>query len=170
MRILVSTLVAASLLGAPIASAQCVNPADATALEVTGLKTRLMVAALTCQANDKYDAFVTRFRPELVSQERALGTYFNRGHGRNGTKQKDDYVTQLANSESQIGNRQGTLFCNRSLPIFEEVMALRSTQELQAYAGAKSVSQPIPAAGCTGNERPAPAAASARRSTARHRS
>ena len=148
MRTLFSGLVAAGLLISPFAAAQCVRPADNSAFEVTGLKTRLMVTALTCQANDKYDAFIVKYRPELVNQDRALNGYFSRVHGRNSSKQRDDYVTQLANSESQVGTRQGSLFCNQNLPIFEEVMQLRSTSELPAYAGAKSVSQPVAVAGC----------------------
>ncbi len=149
MRILPG-LVAACLLTSSLAQAQCLRPADNTAFEVTGLKTRLMVTALTCQANEKYDAFIVKYRPELVNQDRALNGYFSRVHGRAGTKQRDDYVTQLANSEAAVGTRQGSLFCNQNLPIFEEVMALRGVAELPAYAGAKAVGQPVAATACGG--------------------
>ncbi len=141
-------LVAASFLISHLAQAQCLRPADNTAFEVTGLKTRLMVTALTCQANDKYDAFIVKYRPELVTEDKALNSYFARVHGRAGTKQRDDYVTQLANSEAAVGTRQGSLFCNQNLPIFEEVMALRGMNELPAYAGAKAVGQPVVATAC----------------------
>lgn len=165
MRILPG-FIAACLFTSHIAAAQCLRPAETTAFEVTGLKTRLMVTALTCGANDKYDAFIVRYRPELVNEDRALNSYFNRVHGRAGTKQRDDYVTQLANSEASVGTRQGSLFCNQNLPIFEEVMSLRGTTELPAYAGAKAVSQPVAATSCNGIERetaPAPAQRRSRR-------
>ncbi len=164
MRIL-SGLIAASLFTTHIAAAQCVRPADTTAFEVTGLKTRLMVTALTCGANEKYDAFIVKYRPELQTEDRALNSYFNRVHGRAGTKQRDDYVTQLANAESTAGTRQGSLFCNQNLPIFEEVMALRGTTELPAYAGAKAVGQPVATTSCGANEREP--ATTARRRTRR---
>lgn len=152
MRLLSSALVMAGLLASHVAAAQCVRPADNAALEVTGLKTRLMVTALTCQADTKYNEFVTRYRPELTSEDRALNGYFSRVHGRSSAKFRDDYVTQLANNESQTGIRQGSLFCSQNLPIFDEVMALRSGAELANYAGAKSVGQPFAVAGCGGAE------------------
>lgn len=148
MRLFGSALVIAGVLSGQIAAAQCVRPADTSAFEVTGLKTRLMVTALTCKSDNSYNEFVGRYRPELTREDGNLNSYFSRVHGRNGPKFRDDYVTQLANSESQTGLRQGSLFCNQNLPIFEEVMALRNGTELENYAGAKSVSQPIAISGC----------------------
>ena len=37
-----------------------------------------MVTALTCGADERYNAFVTKYRPELTAQDRALGSYFTR--------------------------------------------------------------------------------------------
>ena len=163
MRLSLSLLVAAGVLTGQMAAAQCLQPADRQALDVAGLKTRLVVTALSCQADAQYNAFVTKYRPQLVVEDRALNSYFTRVHGRAGTKQRDDYVTQLANSESQMGQRQGGLFCSHNLPVFEEVMSLRSATELPAYAGAKQVAQPIPAVACTGTERPTPTRPTRRR-------
>ena len=148
MRAFSSALVIAGLLSGHMAAAQCVRPADTTAFEVTGLKTRLMVTALTCQSDARYNEFVGRYKTELTNEDRNLNGYFSRVHGRNGSKFRDDYVTQLANSESQTGLKQGSLFCNQNLPIFDEVMALRGGTELANYAGAKSVGQPIAVGGC----------------------
>ncbi len=148
MRISFSALLAAGLLTGQMAMAQCVRPTDTAAFDIAGLKTSLMVTALTCNANAKYDAFVLKYRPELVNTDKALGNYFSRAHGRQGRTRQDDYVTQLANSQSQTGLRQGTLFCNHNLPIFDEVMSLRGTGELQDYAAARSVAQPIAFTSC----------------------
>jgi hypothetical protein len=104
-------LLAVCLFVTQAATAQCVGSNDNTALDVAGLKTRLMVTALTCDANAKYNAFVTKYKAELASQDKALTEYFSRVHGRAAQARRDDYVTQLANSESQDGVRQGTLFC-----------------------------------------------------------
>ena len=148
MRLVGSALAIIGLLSGHMAAAQCVRPADTAAFEVTGLKTRLMVTALTCQSDTRYNEFVNRYKNELTSEDRDLNGYFSRVHGRNSAKFRDDYVTQLANSESQSGLKQGSLFCNQNLPIFDEVMALRGGTELANYAGAKSVSQPIAIGGC----------------------
>lgn len=160
MRILVSGLLAAGLLSSSIAAAQCVRPGDHSAFDVTALKTKLMVTALTCGADEKYNAFVMKYRPELTSQDKALGGYFSRAHGRRARQQQDDYVTQLANSESQTGVRQGSLFCRYNLGTFDEVMALRNGAELTDYAAAKTVTQPINVSECTTTTTAGPATSS----------
>lgn len=148
MRKTFSAVLAAGLLTSQMAAAQCARSADTTAFDVVGLKTNLMVTALTCNADERYNAFVTKYRPELMSHDKMLGSYFSRVHGRQARTRQDDYVTQLANSQSQAGIRQGSLFCSRNLPTFDEVMALRSGGELPDYAAAKSVAQPINVSSC----------------------
>ena len=126
MRIMFSGLLAAGLLCAGIASAQqCAKPADVSAFDIAGLKSKLMVTALTCNQQDRYNEFVQRFRSDLMSQERALHAYFARafGGGR-AQREHDDYITSLANTQSQSGIRQGTLFCQQNVGIFTEVLAL----------------------------------------------
>lgn len=170
MRVLLSSLVAAGLLTSHLATAaECAQPADHAAFDVAGLKTQLMVTALTCGADERYNAFVVKYRPDLTANDRALNTYFNRAYGRTATKRHDDYITQLANSQSQNGLKQGTLFCNRNMSIFDEVMLLRSGNELPDFAAAKALTQPVAFASCTGApERAATRAAS--RSSSRRRS
>ena len=164
MRMLVSGLLAIALTG-NVAAAQCVRPGDYPAFDVMALKTKLMVTALTCTADEKYNDIVMRYRPELVSQDKALSSFFSRAHGRRARQQQDDYITQLANSQSQIGLTQGSLFCRYNLGTFDEVMALRSGAELTDFAAGKSITQPVVSAECT-----ASATAPVARSRARRRS
>jgi hypothetical protein len=73
MRTMVSAVLATGLLSAGIAAAQpCAKPADLTALDVASLKSKLMVTALTCNQQDRYNDFVNRFRSDLTTHERAL--------------------------------------------------------------------------------------------------
>ena len=155
MRILVSGVLAAALLTGHVAEAQCVRPDDYPAFDITALKTKLMVTALTCGENDKYNAFVIKYRPELTEQDKALNGYFNRANARRGRQQHDDYITQLANSQSQTGLRQGSLYCRYNLGTFDEVMALRSGAELTDYAAGRSVAQPISMTECGATSAPA---------------
>lgn len=163
MRILVSGLLAAALLTGHRAEAQCVRPGDLPAFDITALKSKLMVTALTCGEQDKYNAFIGKYRAELTSEDKALNGYFNRVNARRGRQQHDDYITQLANSQEQTGVRQGSLFCRYNLSTFDEVMALRNGAELTDYAAGKSVAQPISMEECR-------TAAPAVRSRARRRS
>jgi hypothetical protein len=150
MRVLLPGLLAAGLFCAGMAAAQpCARPADVSAFDIAGLKSKLMVTALTCNQQDRYNSFVQRFRADLMIQERALHAYFARtfGGGR-AQHEHDDYITNLANTQSQSGIRQGTLFCQQNVGIFNEVLALQKGAELVSYAASKSLPQPIEVVAC----------------------
>ena len=154
MRILFSSLLAAGLLSSQMASAQnCARPADKTAFDVAGLKSQLMVTAITCEATEKYNAFIMRYRPGLVAQEKVLNAYFSRNFGRRAQAQHGDYISSLANSQSQNGLKAGTSFCNQNISMFEDVMKLRTPAELSDYATGKSPVQPIVLVACAAPER-----------------
>ena len=162
MRILFSSLVAAGLLAGNAASAQqCAKPVEKAAFDVASLKSQLMVTAISCQAEEKYNAFIVRFRPDLVVQERSLNAYFQRSFGRRSTQEHDDYVTNLANSQSEVGIKAGTAFCQQNISLFDEVMALKSGTDLAPLAANKSLVQPIALVECT-----APAASPTRTASA----
>jgi hypothetical protein len=153
MRSLLATCTAAtflaSLLTASVAQAEaCARAPEKAAFNVAGLKSELMVTAITCQAQEKYNSFVARFQRELVSQERALSAYFARTAGRHASQEHDDYITSLANSESQDGIKQGTLFCDQHLGLFDEVLALKDSKDLSGYAATKEMAQPIALVDC----------------------
>ena len=154
MRILFSSLVAAGLLTSQMAAAEtCARPADKTAFDVAGLKSQLMVTAITCEATERYNAFILRYRPDLVAQEKVLNAYFSRSFGRRAQAQHDDYITSLANSQSQSGLKSGTGFCQENVSMFDEVMKLHGASELTDYASGKTLVQPIALVACTAPER-----------------
>jgi hypothetical protein len=164
MRIMFSGLLATGLLSAGLASAQpCAKPADLSAFDIAGLKTKLMVTALTCNQQDRYNDFVQRFRSDLMTQERALHTYFARAFGGGRAQQQhDDYITSLANTQSQSGIRQGTYYCQLNVGMFTEVLALEKGADLVRYAANKALPQPIDVVACPVPTRTAPATASHR--------
>jgi hypothetical protein len=150
MGIMFSGLVAAGLLCAGIASAQqCAKPADVSAFDIAGLKSKLMVTALTCNQQDRYNEFVLRFRSDLMAQERALHAYFVRafGGGR-AQREHDDYITNLANTQSESGIKLGTFYCQQNVGIFTEVLALQKGTDLAGYAASKTLPQPIERVAC----------------------
>ena len=167
MRFLTSILVAAGLLTGHVAAAQtCASGSDHLAFDVAGLKSQLMVTALTCNEQDKYHAISVKERPDVVEHDKNLNSYFSRAHGRRARTQFDDYITQLANSQSQYGLRRGTLFCDENKGIFDEVMALKGGSELPDFAAGKTLSQPVSLTTC-GPEAEKPAAPARRRTAAR---
>lgn len=150
MRILFSGLLAAGLLTSQIAQAEgCARAPEKTAFDVAGLKSQLMVTAITCEATERYNTFILRYRPNLVAEEKVLNSYFARNYGKRAQPEHDDYITSLANSQSQNGLKAGTGFCKANMAMFDEVMALRSGAELPEFATGKNPNQPITLVACT---------------------
>ena len=153
MRILLSSVLAAGLLASQVSQAQtCARPADKTAFDVAGLKSQLMVTAITCEATERYNTFIMRYRPDLVAQEKVLTAYFVRSFGRKAQAEHDDYITSLANSQSENGLKSGTAFCDRNMAMFDDVMKLHGGAELSDYATGKAPVQPIELVACTAPE------------------
>jgi hypothetical protein len=140
---LFATVVAAALLAPSLATAACLKPYEGTAINIAGLKSQLMVTALSCDTRDRYNDFVLTFRPTLQSEDTALNSYFRRHYGRSWRSEHDDYITQLANVQSEAGIREGTLFCRENVGLFDEVLALRTSKELMQFANDKPMLQPI---------------------------
>ena len=97
-----------------------------------------------------------------MTHERALRAYFARAFGGRAQREHDDYITSLANTQSQSGIRQGTLFCQQNVGIFAEVMALAKGSELPGYAASKQLAQPIEVAACPAPTRTAQASTNQR--------
>jgi len=160
MRSLFSGLIVAGMLTTQVAAAQqCARPNERSAFDIVGLKSQLMVTALSCDAQARYNAFVARFRSDLVAQERALNGYFGRSFGRRAQQEHDDYVTSLANVQSEAGTKLGSTFCDKSVGLFDQVMALQSSSDLSSFASGKQIVQPITLITCTGPVRPTRTAA-----------
>jgi len=155
---LIAPALAAVVATVSIAAAEpCARPADLAAFGVAGLKTHLMVVALSCSQQDRYNEFVHRYQGELVSHERALHGYFGRAYGGRAQSMHDDYITNLANTQSQSGIHQGTLFCRQNVGMFDEVMAL-AKGGLAPYAAGKVLDQPMALVACPAEVRTAQAA------------
>ena len=173
---LLSSVVAAALLAAPlaaspaVAASECAGPSDRHAFDVEGLKSELMVMALSCGAQSQYNAFISRYKSDLSSQESALSGYFKHTYGKSAQKAHDDYITQLANVQSDKGLKLGTQFCVRNVDMFDKVQALHDGTELPDYAHGRDIVQPVSFTTCAGKVTLAPKvirASSSRRSHAR---
>ena len=141
MRRLLSSLAAVSLLTAQAAQAQleCLSPTERSAVQVAALRSQLMVLATGCQDDSSYNAFIRKFQPELMGNERAIGDMFKRKYGRRAQQEHDRFTTDLANAESTAGLSLGTDFCDHNGMLFQEVLALRSPEELASYAAGKDL-------------------------------
>jgi hypothetical protein len=155
----VAALVIGSALAAaasPAHAAQCASLADQSAYEVLSLRTQMILLATKCSRDQDYNKnFIVRFQPVLQANEREVLAYFRRLYGGAGQGRKDTFSTELVNVMSQEANTQGNEFCPRANMIIGEMNALRSMDELVAYAAVKDLG-PAGTSMC-------PAAAAARR-------
>ena len=133
---------AALVAGPALAAGQCGISSAREAFDVQGLKSELMVTALSCNVQDRYNAFVAKFRPDLTAEEGQLNGYFRSTYGRGAQTAHDDYITQLANVPSERGLKAGVAFCQQRVSMFDEVAVLNSASDLGGYAEAKDIVQP----------------------------
>jgi hypothetical protein len=140
---LFAALTATVLLAPSLATAACLKPVEGTALNMAGLKSQLMVTALSCDTRDRYNDFVMTFRPTLMREDTALNSYFLHHYGRSWRSEHDDYITQLANVQSENGIKQGTLFCQQNVGLFSQVLSLKTPKELTDFADGQPMVQPM---------------------------
>jgi hypothetical protein len=131
----------APALAAPaLAAGSCASPADQAAYEVLSLRTQMILLATKCGRDQDYNKnFIIRFQPALQANEREVMAYFRKVYGGAGQGRKDTFTTELVNVMSQTANPQGSEFCARAGMIINEMNALRSMEELTAYAATKDL-------------------------------
>jgi hypothetical protein len=117
------------------------------AFNVIALKSALMVAALSCDQQDKYDSFMTRFHSHILTEQHVMDSYFRRASGYSGQSREDSFVTLLANNQSVAGIAEGQVFCLNNDAEFNAVLALQTPDALDSFvtAEAPSVADPQPA-------------------------
>lgn len=104
------------------------------AFNVVGLKSALMVAALSCNQQDQYDAFMTSFQPHILAAQHTMDAYFHKASGPySGQKMEDSFVTLLANNQSDVGIAEGSIFCLNNTAEFDAVLALKTPADLDRF-------------------------------------
>ena len=135
-----------------LAQSRCVQPTEKTAFDVRALQSQLMVIALTCGEHDRYNAFVKRYERELAGSFRSISGSFRTAGG---TRALDGYITNLANTQSQDGIRQGTRFCANARPMFDTALAAPTdSAALSAVAQANNLSNPHGFSDCPASATP----------------
>ena len=140
---------AAILLVPSIASAQvCVQPAEKTAFDIRALQSQLMVAALSCGLQDDYNAFVRKYQGDLATAFRNVHGHFRRTSGSRHQHDVDQYITNLANGQSQLSIARGSFFCREQAPLFQAAMTATSAADLSQVAVSRQVHQVLERPAC----------------------
>lgn len=119
-----AVLLLSAVFAAPVlaASDTCASPPEAEALKVRILQNRLMVAALTCGEQERYNAFVGRHETLLAESGRIMADYFRRLYGGRGKQELNTYVTTLANRHSLESLDDRATFCRQSARTLERLL------------------------------------------------
>jgi hypothetical protein len=115
-----------------VAAAECATASDRAALKTAAMQQELMVAALKCNGINEYNRFVLSHQPELISSDRALETYFQRGDKQRGTATYNKYKTELANDASLRSSRDPDSFCDAAGRLFDITSRPMSLNEIVA--------------------------------------
>ncbi len=119
----------------------CARPEEVNAVHIIGLQTQLMEIALSCGGDDQYDAFVRKFQPQLAAQRDIMKSYFERAYGRYQSQAAyDQYVTQLADAESNYNLASGVEFCSLSKSTLDQAKTL-SPDDLAGFVAKVPVQQ-----------------------------
>jgi hypothetical protein len=121
---------------------ECTRAADRTAFDTEGLKSELMVTALACKQQEKYNEFIRTYQPAVAAEEKDLNAYFKRVYGKRYRNAYDEYISNLANAQSDNSLKSGTAFCSEFQSMFDEVMSLHDASELPSYANSQDIVQP----------------------------
>lgn len=104
-------------------AASCAKPHEHQALDLRLLQTELMVGALTCGLRDSYNSFVNGYQTELTHGGKIMKAYFDRTYGKDGGRQMNRFVTNLANEASNRSLRiPQDEFCAQAATLFGVVM------------------------------------------------
>jgi hypothetical protein len=143
------SIVAGLVLGAGLAVAAAGSPAwagsacataeDEVTLNARVLQTELMVAALVCGEQQRYNAFVNTFKSELSQRGQSLRAYFKRVHGPSGENRMNAFVTKLANDASQRTANGPAAYCAAAARLFSEVL-VSSPRDLARIAARPELS------------------------------
>jgi hypothetical protein len=114
------------------------------AFNVIGLKSALMVGALSCGQQDEYDAFMNMYHPLVLDDQHVIDAYFRRIGGRYAGQTKEDaFVTLLANNQTMGGIGQGGVFCLNNEAEFKTVMALGTPDALETFVTDNTPEGPV---------------------------
>lgn len=97
----------------------CVKGADETALQMRVVQTDLMVAALSCSASDRYNAFVKGDQKTLMAAHTQLQAFFKK---RGGTAALNSFITRIANESSSRSIADIRKFCEQSGWMYDAIL------------------------------------------------
>ncbi len=102
---------------------RCESAEDGLALNARAFQTELMVGALSCGDQQRYNSFVRTFRGQIIAQGTSLRALFDRAYGGGGRRQLNDFVTRLANDAAMRSASSKETFCASARSLMSAALA-----------------------------------------------
>ncbi|HEY1629788.1 MAG TPA: hypothetical protein VGF56_00635 [Rhizomicrobium sp.] len=129
--------------------AKCASPDEVSAIQTAAIQQQLMVAALTCNEIEHFNAFQTGYGPELRTSDSRLEHMFKRIFGAGaGEAQYHAFKTRLANNSSMNSIHDNTTYCHTAQTVFAAALAPASRQSLADFVKGVPVSETSPVNSC----------------------
>lgn len=131
-----------------IAAPRCAKPDEVTAIQAAMVQQELMVAALTCNEVEHFNAFQTNYGPELRSSDGHLEKMFRRLYGaRRGEAEYHAFKTRLANHSSMRSIRDNMGYCRDARAVFDAAL-VPSKPTLENFVAGVQVVEDYPVGSC----------------------
>jgi hypothetical protein len=126
-----------------LAAPRCAKPEEVTAIQASMIQQELMVAALTCNEIEHFNAFQTSYAAELRSSDAKLEKMFRRLYGgARGEAQYHAFKTRLANHSSMRSIRDNVSYCRDARAAFDAAL-VSSKPTLETFvAGIQVIEEP----------------------------
>ncbi|MBI1330703.1 MAG: hypothetical protein GC166_12470 [Alphaproteobacteria bacterium] len=141
---------AVAVTGAAIAAPapKCAKSDEVSAIQTAAIQQQLMVAALTCNAIDSFNAFQTGFASELRSSDATLKKMFRRLYaGRQGEAEYHAFKTRLANDSSVRSTHDNAGYCSEAKMVFAAALATAKPR-LMDFVSTVEVKEQSPVQSC----------------------
>lgn len=120
----------------PTPAKACAGSSELAALQSRVLLSDLMVSALSCNEQPRYNAFVTKYKSDLGKQGAMLQEFFRKAYGRAGRTHMNRFVTDLANNSSNYSLEHIGLYCQETGKEFDELLTSQRAS-LTTYAASQ---------------------------------
>jgi hypothetical protein len=127
---------------------KCAKPVEVTAIQAAAIQQELMVAALTCNEIQNFNAFQTGYGPELRASDAALERMFKRlFSGSRGEAEYHAFKTRLANNSSMRSIRDNPNYCHEASQVFAAALGPQKPT-LANFVSGVPVNDPSPVDSC----------------------
>jgi hypothetical protein len=109
---------ATGAIGAP----RCASSDEVTAIQAAAIQQQLMVAALTCNQVEHFNAFQTSYGKELRRSDAALQRMFHRLYAGRGEAEYHAFKTRLANNSSIRSIHDNPGYCRDAGMVFDAAL------------------------------------------------